>query len=498
VAHLVMAGGFTELFKEDPEAMDAARQAAIDAGEDQPKGMRERMAAGVIGWQGGTFRQTGLAKQRFARSLFQHAALGSEAYVSGQQGNSYTAYLRGRFGDWTPDDDTWAVHMMTDGSSTESPWNPSIKGAAESIAQAGLTFSPDIRAAASSPYVMQLFPSHKKAAIPSVAKYMTEIAKAQYPDAHRFVINSALSRLSSQISKEEVDSCAAIQIESNGRDVNAGTVQGVATLLHSGAVSNGATGYHALRNVASVLANASMHHRTVRGAATLSMAETGSGGGSRLSGAEMSINSNQGVEQQWDIAINPTGGAAGGGTPVQNTTINMPNQSDPGNPLYRIAGVGSSGRGPTRNRADVDVMFNTNDRSQAPAVRNGDVLSAFNGNPLEDASRVRESVQLILEMQKAGFEEDQLQDDHLVSVAHEIHHEAAHLMQTTNVAHKIMGSALDKQSVYVVQDMIDNGWSPNRIQPSQVQAAREIMNAGGIPTQADVSKLIESRRPKDS
>ncbi|MBI4533775.1 MAG: hypothetical protein HY711_07485, partial [Candidatus Melainabacteria bacterium] len=61
IAHLVAAGGFTELFKEDAEAFDAARESAMAAGEAEPKTLGERMAAGWLGYNGGSFRETAVA-----------------------------------------------------------------------------------------------------------------------------------------------------------------------------------------------------------------------------------------------------------------------------------------------------------------------------------------------------------------------------------------------------------------------------------------------------
>ena len=54
-AFQILAAGYAQTFSSDAEAYDAARQSAIDAGEDEPRGLGERVAAGFMSHQGKEF-----------------------------------------------------------------------------------------------------------------------------------------------------------------------------------------------------------------------------------------------------------------------------------------------------------------------------------------------------------------------------------------------------------------------------------------------------------
>ena len=88
----------TQLYLTDQAAFDSVVQAARDAGEDRPKNLSERMGAGFLGHRGGSFSNTPLARQRLLDSLPHHARIGATAYVRGGPGNSYTDFLKARFG----------------------------------------------------------------------------------------------------------------------------------------------------------------------------------------------------------------------------------------------------------------------------------------------------------------------------------------------------------------------------------------------------------------
>lgn len=504
VAHLVAAGGFTELFKEDAEAFDAARVSAFEAGEDRPKGLFERAAAGMIGFQGGHFRDTATAKNRFMRSLFKQAALGSEAYVSGQKGNAYTEYLRTRFGDWTAKDDTWAVHILTDGASPESPWNPSYVPGTESLFAVGLPITEANRAASTNPYVMKLPMWQRKTAIPAVAQYVSEIAKSQYPGADPMVMAAAIGRLAPAVSNEEVEAAFAIQVESNGRDVNVGNVQSVARLVSEGAVTDATNGYHALRTVSSVIGGYQAIQRR-RGGHTILNVDLGGGGGG---GPAPPVTPNQVAgmvpgnlagpqfgEHVVDVVFHPGGGQGQGGS-VHHMAVQVPGggTQQPGNPDVRVVGGtgGNTGSGQSgQHRVHVDVIGQGGGGQQPPNINPQDMARFIDPNPLGDPNRVAAAEHLILDMHAAGFRDDQMQEPRIVQVAHEIHMQQPQMLSTVAVATRVLGAPdLSTAAVHTIQAMIDAGWNPNQIQRPDVWTAQAILaNNGGYPTPAEVRKL---------
>jgi len=183
---MVMAGGYANVFSNDVEAFDAARQSAIDAGEDQPHGIVERMAAGYMAKEGKSFKQTAAAKQRFQNSMYKHAAIGSQAYVAGQDGNAYTEYLEKRWGPMTSEQQAWGVHIFTDPSSPESGWSPKVVPATDTLLGAGIPITASYRAAAANPNVLKNAAWSRGPAIRGVAAYTDALADRMCgPDTHR-------------------------------------------------------------------------------------------------------------------------------------------------------------------------------------------------------------------------------------------------------------------------------------------------------------------------
>jgi len=499
VAHVVAAAGFTELFREDAEGFDAARQSSLDAGEDRPKGLFERAASGMIGLQGGHFRDTATAKNRFMRSLFKQAALGSQAYISGQSGNAYTQYLRDRFGDWTAKDDTWATHILTDASSPESPWNPSYVPGTESLFAVGLPITEENRAASTNPYVMKLPMWQRKTAIPAVARYVSEIAKSQYPNADPMVMAAAIGRLAPAVSNEEVEAAFAIQVESNGSDVNVGNVQSVARLVAGGAVQDATNGYYALRTASAVIGGYQAASRRRTAVVNVDLATGGGGGGNAppISPDQLPNNlvGNQPGEQQVDVVVNPLAGGGDQGGTVHHMTVTAPGGGQPAvNPDVRIVGgtpaAGGSGPG-TPRRVQVDVVGQGGGGQLPPNVNPNDVTRLIDPGLLSDPNRVAAAEHLILDMHAAGFRDEQMQDPSVVQVAHEVHMQQPQMLTTVAVAARVLGSNdISTPAVHTMQAMVDAGWNPNQIQRPDVWTAQAILaNNGGYPTPAEVRKL---------
>ncbi len=187
----IMAGAYGELMSTDAEAYDAARQASIDAGEHKPKGMAQRAAAGILAFNGSSWTQTAAAKQSFARSMAKHAALGSQAYINGEEGNAYTEHLVNRYGPMSEDQQAWAAHIMTSTDSPESGWSWRMGPATEALIQSGLPITPCNRAVAANQSVLKAQPWLRGATIRGGAEYMQARAAAEIPEGTNGLVQDA-------------------------------------------------------------------------------------------------------------------------------------------------------------------------------------------------------------------------------------------------------------------------------------------------------------------
>ena len=275
-AMMVMAAGYSNLFASDPAMYDAARQSAIAAGEDEPHGMVERMAAGVMAFEGKSFKQTARAKERFTNALYKHAALGSEAYVGRQPGNAYTEGLEARYGKMSPETQAWGVHIFTDPSSPESGWSPRVVPATETLFGGGLPVNASYRAAAANPHVMKGAAWTRPMAVRGVAAYCKAQADMMAPgETNSYKLDALAGHLGPTLPGPDVAACTAIVQESPRADLgeqlirtNPGIVNAVKAVY--------ATGKFRDYNAA---------YRAYRGSTTVASSAMGSGGGSGLGGS---------------------------------------------------------------------------------------------------------------------------------------------------------------------------------------------------------------------
>ncbi|MBX9666579.1 MAG: hypothetical protein K2X93_03125 [Candidatus Obscuribacterales bacterium] len=178
----MMTAGYATLVGNDPVAYDAARQSAIDAGADKPKGFAQRMAAGIMSFNGGSWAQTSNAKQSFQQALYTESVRGSEAYVNGQPGNAYTEYLTQRYGDMTSQQQAWGVHIMTDAGSPESSWHWGHIPATEMLVRNAIPIGPVTRGIATNPSVLRSRPFEQRAAVSGCAAYLEARKNEEMPD----------------------------------------------------------------------------------------------------------------------------------------------------------------------------------------------------------------------------------------------------------------------------------------------------------------------------
>jgi hypothetical protein len=91
-----------DLYRSDAAAHDAARQAATEAGEPRPRGIGQRFASGIFGFNASHWATTPKARQRFQEALAEQALKGATDYVCGLPGNAYARFLVERFGSVSP------------------------------------------------------------------------------------------------------------------------------------------------------------------------------------------------------------------------------------------------------------------------------------------------------------------------------------------------------------------------------------------------------------
>lgn len=180
-ARVLRSAADAQRFNKDPAAFDAARESAIDAGEDGPQGFMESAAAGFMAYKGSSFKTTATAKQRFSRSLSQHALAGSEAFRKQQPGNDYTEYLNDLWGGYGPSDDAWTSFIMTTAESASSPWHPSHMVATKACLENGIVPNEANRNAASHWVVRKQPMWARTTAIRAVSMYIDNQAKQAYP-----------------------------------------------------------------------------------------------------------------------------------------------------------------------------------------------------------------------------------------------------------------------------------------------------------------------------
>ena len=259
----IMAGAYGELMSTDAEAYDAARQASIDAGEHKPKGMAQRAAAGILAFNGSSWTQTAAAKQSFARSMAKHAALGSQAYINGEEGNAYTEHLVNRYGPMSEDQQAWAAHIMTSTDSPESGWSWRMGPATEALIQSGLPITPCNRAVAANQSVLKAQPWLRGATIRGGGEYMQARAAAEIPEGTNGLVQDAwYGNRAQAMPAEVVQTLGALAQagihDDNGvsvcRDFN--TVDQVASMVGANARPEDYVGaYNSLRGGNVVMAN---------------------------------------------------------------------------------------------------------------------------------------------------------------------------------------------------------------------------------------------------
>ncbi len=360
-ALMLMTAGYAGVFSQDPAAFDAARQSAIDAGGDQPKGFAQRIAANWMQYSGGSFKSTAIAKNQFQQALMEQATLGAESYVNGGQGNAYTSYLRGRYGAMTSDQQAWGMHITSDPTSPESGWSTTVGPATDTLVKAGMPITAENRAAASNQAVMRQPQWARGQAVRGVAAYLGAMADESLgPNAHPLERDAFVGRLAPQLSSETVEACRAIVAEApNGKGAdlcaNPSYVNSVASLMSSPYATRKLDASTAFRNMSGVLRAG---NNSAAGMQTVDVMSSNGGGGGGFIGnmggmaaPPMIDGSNNAII---DTQFRNMSGGGGGNFNVPGASVYAPVNNALGNTIVR--GSGGLGFANQTVHASVDVL----------------------------------------------------------------------------------------------------------------------------------------------
>ncbi len=374
----LLAAGYAQTFSSDSEAFDAARESAIDAKEDGPRGLFERAAAGFMAYNGSSFKQTGMAKQRFQKSLFKHAVLGSEAWVNGQDGNAFTEYLNNRYGEMTSAEQAKGIHQMIDDSSTESGWNPKIIAATDTIGATGSEMSNSNRAAAENTSILKEPNWRRAPAIYGVAAFAEAKINRQTGanKPHPMVTDALVAREAANANAGEVGACVAIMLES--KNFTEGKAA-CADIEMVNAVSALVAGEHQKDYVSA--------YRSISGMVSHLGGGGGGGGGSRGTAQSVTMAAPSGGGNSGALSIGGFSTVGGSASMPQNNSVDV-GLTDSGS-----AGMGSLGNLPLPPmnpplRQQTDINYRTNQSGGGFGATRQAVDMSVSGTPGQQDIRI--------------------------------------------------------------------------------------------------------------
>ncbi len=223
VTRAMYTAAFADQMVKDDPGRDAARRAAFADGAHQPQGFKQGLIANWMEANGKSWYSTPWAKENFNRAMFSSAVEGSSAFIRGDQGNAYTDYLRGRFGDWDSDgkgtQDATAIHLITNPDSTESPWNRNIGPATENLIQSGIPISMASRGAMQNMAIQAMHPARRKQAVFAALSYLYPSAKEMYGNEEPAVFSLALGEMARALPAEQVNTALAMYQQTGQADL---------------------------------------------------------------------------------------------------------------------------------------------------------------------------------------------------------------------------------------------------------------------------------------
>jgi hypothetical protein len=209
-------------------------------------------AAGTVEGQAIGFTSRTVERLATQEEMQQTAIDGARAYVTmdAKGANRFTDYLTERFGPMTKDSQAWGRHIMSDSSSPESGWNPTLAPATNELVSSGLPISPLNRAVASNASVLKAEPWMRSAAIRGGAEYLEAKAKAELPEgASHLVKDTWYGKEAQKLPPEVVKTIGAVSL-ALGKDACAdvATIEKVAALIGpQGKPEDAIAAYNALK-----------------------------------------------------------------------------------------------------------------------------------------------------------------------------------------------------------------------------------------------------------
>lgn len=231
--------GYAATMSDDYEAMDAARQSAIDSGADAPRGIADRVAANWMSYRGHSWKETNRAKRQFQQAMTQSAVEGAQAYVTGdeEKANAFTEHLRTRFGEMTPEKQSWLIHSLTDNTSPESGWSTSRVPATEALVHANMPINPVNRAIMANPGVIKLPAWQKGVAARGMGSYVNAVLDERCgPGTSPEERNALAGYLAPRVAPAVVEACSAIQQFDPTPEITCGDTAFVNQVAANGAV----------------------------------------------------------------------------------------------------------------------------------------------------------------------------------------------------------------------------------------------------------------------
>lgn len=524
----IMSAGYAGLIGNDPVAYDAARASAIEAKEDAPKGIGERMAAGIFAYNGGSWSQTANAKQRFQLSMYNHAVEGSQAYVGMQPGNEYTQYLHDRYGPMTPEKQAMGAYTTVNAASPESAWNWAHIPATETLVQNSIPISGMSRAVAANLSVQKASPWLRGAAVRGCMSYMNGMASSELPAGTDPMVKDAwVGRSAQMMSPAVVSTCAALAMEIDenaASDVN--LVNKVASVVGPGQQNHeyvdAYRGYATANKVTSSFAapaapaSSGGSGGTVRvpsggGSAPVTHTISSSGGAAMGGGGYMN-------EQSYNVEVAPdhiaaqdmdpritaadiNTGTVGGGQHRMRTNVNLTEGLTGAGPAAvppsrKMRFESPVSRGSMQNDVQIGQYRGASHGGVVETHVEGEIIQSGSGGGHNgvDENMINNDVQkmiaqygspeavankVVVDMKDAGFNFDQIASENAFKVAMQVSASDPSMMQAAAIATDKLGTEnVNMEHVTTVQAVMDADPRnhANNIEASTIYTAQAIGN----------------------
>ncbi|MCA9803584.1 MAG: hypothetical protein KC777_16545, partial [Cyanobacteria bacterium HKST-UBA02] len=539
IAMQMMTAGYAQYVGSDPVAYDAARSSAMEAGAHKPQNWKERMAAGIMTYNGGSWSQTAAAKQRFQQAMYSQAVQGSQAYVLNQSGNAYTEYLNDRFGPMDEEQQAMGAFIMTNAGSPESAWNWKHIPATESLVQNAIPISGMSRAVASHMNIMRAQPWAKGHRIRGGVAYMNARMAEELPGVSPMsgVATVWAGREAQIMPNEVVDTVGALAHEFGETACqNVAMVNRIATEVGAGKDPGDYTNaYKAMTGMASA-GNAVAGRQRVQQIVQGQVIRSGGGAPSMASSVSLGgqtymndvpvevelVDNGAHVEPELPGNLSQIAGAAAvaGGHQQTRASVHVtntgagPTSTPPGrkirltttlhdNTPQMEASLGSY-NGPSNSgqvvetRVDAELVHSGRSTDYGTLDENelardaGSFVSQFN-----DTAQM--AYRVVHDLHAAGFSYEQLADPHVAQTALRVYAQDPSMAPAAAIAlNKVGAENFSVERTHVVQTMLDTDpdWGQHNIDSKSIYTAEAIMRVtSSIKEQEDSGSSLQGVSP---